>query len=124
MSIVPPARSIRVGAEAAIRMLGFVPGFAYMGTVDSRIAVPRLAVPRVRVAPGSVGIAGLQTGIYPAATPGGWQIVGVTPLKPFAFERPEPFLFKAGDTVQFYAIDRDEHARLLQSTPSMSPAPR
>ena len=55
-------------------MLGFVPGFAYLGTVDERIAVPRRATPRVRVPVGSVGIAGVQTGIYPAETPGGWQL--------------------------------------------------
>lgn len=91
-------------------MLGFVPGFAYMGTVDERIAAPRLPVPRVRVPPGSVGIAGLQTGIYPVATPGGWQIVGRTPLRPFDLGRPEPFLFKPGDAVQFYSIEPDEYA--------------
>ena len=89
-------------------MLGFVPGFAYMGTVDSRIAMPRHAMPRVRVPLGSVGIAGVQTGIYPAETPGGWQLIGRTPVKPFDPQRPEPFLLQAGDTVQFYAISREE----------------
>jgi KipI family sensor histidine kinase inhibitor len=84
-------------------MLGFVPGFTYMGTVDPRIAAPRLAVPRVSVPAGSVGIAGAQTGIYPESTPGGWQIIGHTSLKPFDPDRLEPFLFKPGDTVQFVA---------------------
>lgn len=85
-------------------MLGFVPGFAYMGTVDRAIAAPRRSTPRLRVPPGSVGIAGAQTGIYPAETPGGWQLVGRTPLRPFDPARSEPFLLKAGDLVQFYPI--------------------
>jgi inhibitor of KinA len=89
-------------------MLGFVPGFAYMGIVDERIAAPRHATPRVRVPAGSVGIAGVQTGIYPAETQGGWNIVGRTAVKPFDAARAEPFLLKAGDNVQFYPIDRAE----------------
>lgn len=83
-------------------MLGFVPGFAYMGTVDPRIAAPRRSNPRLRVPTGSVGIAGGQTGIYPSETPGGWQLIGRTPLTPFDPSRAEPFLLKAGDAVQFY----------------------
>jgi inhibitor of KinA len=89
-------------------MLGFVAGFAYMGTVDERIAMPRHSTPRVRVPLGSVGIAGVQTGVYPAETPGGWQLIGRTPVKPFDPDRSEPFLMKAGDRVEFYAIDRAE----------------
>ena len=85
-----------------VYMLGFVPGFAYMGTVDPRIAAPRRSTPRLRVPSGSVGIAGGQTGIYPSETPGGWQLVGRTPLEPFDPSRAEPFLLKAGDSVQFY----------------------
>jgi inhibitor of KinA len=106
---------VRVHTEATYRvfMLGFVPGFAYMGTVDSRIAMPRHTVPRVRVPPRSVGIAGVQTGIYPTDTPGGWQLIGRTPLKPFDPDRPQPFLMKAGDSVQFYAIDRHEYDRTV-----------
>lgn len=92
-------------------MLGFVPGFAYLGIVNDRIAMPRHAVPRVRVPARSVGIAGVQTGIYPAETPGGWQLIGRTPLPPFDPSRAEPFLLKAGDAVQFYAIDRGEYDR-------------
>lgn len=90
-------------------MLGFVPGFAYLGIVDQRIAMPRHAVPRVRVPARSVAIAGVQTGIYPSETPGGWQLIGRTPLPPFDPDRPEPFLMKAGDAVQFYAIDHAEY---------------
>jgi inhibitor of KinA len=85
-------------------MLGFLPGFAYMGTVDARIAMPRLDTPRLRVAAGSIGIAGSQTGIYPCDTPGGWRIIGRTSLKVFDVTRPEPFLLRAGDRVTFVAL--------------------
>jgi KipI family sensor histidine kinase inhibitor len=86
--------------------LGFVAGFAYLGIVDEAIAMPRHATPRIRVPAGSVGIAGVQTGIYPAETPGGWRVIGRTPIKPFDLSRPDPFLLKAGDAVQFYPIER------------------
>ena len=111
---VSDAEAIRLHTSRVYRvfMLGFVAGFAYMGTVDERIAAPRLAAPRVRVPVGSVGIAGVQTGIYPVSTPGGWRIVGRTPLKPLDLTRDEPVLFKPGDAVQFYAIDPGEYARL------------
>jgi KipI family sensor histidine kinase inhibitor len=99
------------GATYRVFMLGFVPGFAYLGLVDQRIAMPRHATPRVRVPLGSVGIAGVQTGIYPAETPGGWQLLGRTPVRPFDPARADPFLMKAGDAVQFYAIDRGEYDR-------------
>jgi inhibitor of KinA len=107
--------AIRIHTSTTYRvfMLGFVPGFAYMGIVDARIAAPRHSSPRVRVPIGSVGIAGVQTGIYPAETPGGWQLIGRTPLRPFDAARAEPFLMKAGDAVQFYAIDRCEYDGLV-----------
>ena len=85
-------------------MMGFVPGFPYMGTVDAAIAAPRRTIPRVRVPAGSVGIAGSQTGIYPIETPGGWQLIGRTDVPLFDLSRPAPFLLKAGDTVEFYAV--------------------
>lgn len=87
-------------------MLGFTPGFAYMGAVEPRIATPRLESPRARVAAGSVGIAGEQTGIYPSDTPGGWNIIGRTPLHVWRPGADQPALFRAGDTVRFHAIDR------------------
>jgi inhibitor of KinA len=99
-------------ATYRVFMLGFVPGFAYLGMVDPDIAMPRRATPRVRVPMGSVGIAGVQTGIYPAETPGGWQLIGQTPVRPFDPRRDDPFLMKAGDAVQFYAIERAEFDRL------------
>ena len=86
-----------------VYMLGFLPGFAYMGSVDARIAMPRLDTPRMRVAAGSVGIAGSQTGIYPCETPGGWRIIGQTSANVFDATKSDPFLFKAGDRVQFVA---------------------
>ena len=86
-------------------MLGFVPGFAYMGSVDQRIAAPRRQTPRTAVPIGSVGIAGVQTGIYPAVIPGGWQLIGRTAIKPFDLSRTEASLFKPGDTVRFVAVD-------------------
>ena len=74
---------LHTGPTYRVFMLGFTPGFAYLGIVDARIAAPRRETPRVRVPRGSVGIAGAQTGVYPAETPGGWQIIGRTPLRPF-----------------------------------------
>jgi len=100
---------IHTAATYRVFMLGFVPGFAYLGIVDARIAMARHSSPRVRVPLGSVGIAGVQTGIYPAETPGGWQLIGRTPVKPFDPARAQPFLLKAGDPVQFYPIDRPEY---------------
>ena len=92
-----------------VYMLGFLPGFAYMGEVDERIAMPRKDKPQ-RVAAGGVGIAGRQTGIYPLASPGGWQIIGRTPLKLFHRKNEHPVLFSPGDTVTFYSITEDEFA--------------
>jgi len=94
-------------------MLGFLPGFAYMGSVDCRIAAPRRETPRVKVPAGSVAVAGVQTGIYPSASPGGWQLIGRTPLKPFDRRRPQPFLFAAGDAVQFYPIEAGEFEKTV-----------
>jgi len=93
-------------------MLGFVPGFAYLGSVDERIAAPRRRSPRTHVASGSVGIAGLQTGVYPQPTPGGWNIIGRTPVRMLSLDREEPSLLKAGDSVRFHPIDRSVFDRL------------
>ena len=95
-------------ATYRIYMLGFIPGFAYMATVDPRIAAPRRDTPRAAVPPGSVAIAGGQTGIYPAVTPGGWNIIGRTPVKPYdPARRDHPFLFKPGDHVRFKPVSRE-----------------
>ena len=98
---------IHTSAIYKVYMLGFLPGFPYMGQVDDRIATPRKLQPQT-VEAGSVGIAGKQTGIYPLTSPGGWQIIGRTPLKLFDVLQDEPTLLKAGDSVQFYSITKKE----------------
>ncbi|SEL14418.1 5-oxoprolinase subunit PxpB [Parapedobacter koreensis] len=87
-----------------VHLIGFTPGFAYLGGLPDRLATPRRASPRSAVPAGSVGIAGKQTGIYSLETPGGWQIIGRTPLRLFDPHRAQPTLLKAGDTVVFQAI--------------------
>jgi inhibitor of KinA len=98
-----PRDAIRLhsGTEYRVYFLGFAPGFPYLGTVPEPIAMPRLATPRARVPAGSVGIAGGQTGIYPDDSPGGWRIIGRTPLRLYDAERQPPFLFRPGDRVRF-----------------------
>jgi len=100
-----------------VYMIGFMPGFPYMGNVPKAIEMPRLAVPRTKVTAGSVGIAGQQTGIYPQESPGGWNIIGRTPYRLFDAEQEQPYLLQAGDQVQFYAIDTDEFDVLSKATP-------
>jgi inhibitor of KinA len=85
-------------------MMGFLPGFAYMGGLDARIATPRKATPRTKVPAGSVGIAGNQTGIYPSESPGGWQLIGRTELQLYTPNSQEITLLKAGDLVKFVRI--------------------
>jgi inhibitor of KinA len=104
---------LHTGRDYRVYLVGFVPGFAYMAEVEGRIAVPRRATPRTAVPAGSVAIAGGQTGIYPAVTPGGWNLIGRTALKPYDPDRREPFLFRPGDRVRFRAIDRAEFERML-----------
>lgn len=87
-----------------VYMLGFLPGFAYLGRLPEQLFCTRKTTPRLRVPARSVGLAGFQTGIYPSEVPGGWQIVGQTPVQVFDGEKENPFLFQAGDEVNFYAI--------------------
>ncbi|MEM1120715.1 MAG: 5-oxoprolinase subunit PxpB [Bacteroidota bacterium] len=91
-----------------VYMLGFLPGFVFMGKLPNALQCNRKVTPRLRVPPSSVGIAGLQTGIYPTESPGGWQIIGRTPLTIFDPKKEQPFYFRAGDEVQFYAISKEE----------------
>ena len=104
--------AIHAGRAYRVYMLGFLPGFAYLAAVDPRIAAPRRRSPRLRVAAGSVAIAGEQTGIYPCQSPGGWNIVGRTPTAMLSIDRAEPALLAAGDTVCFRPISRGEFDRL------------
>ncbi len=92
---------IFLATEYRVFMLGFLPGFPYLGVVDERIAVPRRKEPRTLVAKGSIGIAGRQTGIYPSASPGGWQIIGRTAVELVGQENDRSFLFAPGDRVRF-----------------------
>ena len=99
---------LHTATKYKIYMIGFLPGFAYMGEVDERIAIPRKPQPRNVVEAGAVGIAGKQTGIYPLASPGGWQIIGKTPLQLFDKEKADPVLLQPGDEIEFYSITEDE----------------
>jgi len=98
---------IHTSGQYRVYMLGFLPGFTYMGEVDKKIAIHRKPQP-VTVAAGSVGIAGRQTGVYPLQSPGGWQIIGRTPLKLFDAGKEVPTLLKAGDRVRFISISKNE----------------
>ena len=91
-----------------VYMLGFTPGFPYLGGMSPRIAAPRLDKPRVQIPAGSVGIAGSQTGFYPIESPGGWRLIGRTPIKAFNSAVANSFLFSAGDYLQFKPISVDE----------------
>lgn len=93
--------NIHASRDYTVYMMGFTPGFAYMGKLDDAIATPRLETPRTRVDAGSVGIVGAQTGIYPIASPGGWRIIGRTSMRLFDLTADSPFLFSPGDLVRF-----------------------
>ncbi|WP_026564859.1 5-oxoprolinase subunit PxpB [Bacillus sp. UNC41MFS5] len=93
-----------------VYMIGFAPGFPFMGGMDERIATPRKDSPRLAIAPGSVGIAGKQTGIYPLETPGGWQIIGRTPLDLFLPELSPPTMLQSGDRIRYVPITLEEYA--------------
>jgi inhibitor of KinA len=104
--------ALHVSVDYRVYMLGFSPGFPYMGRIPDEIAMPRLATPRAKVPAGSVGIAGSQTGIYPLESPGGWRLIGRTPLRLYDPSRPKPFLLEPEDRVRFVLVDQDEYARL------------
>lgn len=103
--------ALHCSPEYRVYVVGFVPGFAYMGVVQPRLALPRRSTPRTKVPRGSVAIAAGQTGIYPIETPGGWHILGRTPVLPFDETREQPVLFRPGDRVKFHPIDRAEFDR-------------
>ena len=92
--------------------VGFAPGFAYLGEVDDRIATPRLSSPRLKVPKGAVAIADRQTAVYPSQSPGGWNIIGLCPVNIFDAKSSIPMPISVGDSVKFYAIDKQEYLDL------------
>ena len=105
---------IHSSRDYLIYMLGFLPGFCYLGGLDERIHTPRLASPRLKISAGSVGIGGSQTGIYPLDSPGGWQLMGMTPVKTYDPDREVPILVEAGDYIRFVPIDETEFYRIKE----------
>ncbi len=105
---------IHTSAEYLIYMLGFTPGFPYLGGMDKRIATPRLHSPRTKIPAGSVGIAGEQTGIYPVQSPGGWQLIGSTPIELFNPDSENPILLKSGNHIVFKSIDEEEYMKIKE----------
>jgi len=105
---------LHTGQTYLVYVVGFSPGFAAMGIVPPKVQAPRLSSPRTRVPAGSVGIGGLQTGIYAVESPGGWQLIGRTPLKLFDLQKNPPSFFRAGDYARFYAIDEKEYKKRVQ----------
>jgi inhibitor of KinA len=106
--------SRHLAREYRVFVVGFVPGFAYMAPVDPRIAAPRRTSPRLKVPPGSVAVAAGQTGIYPAATPGGWSLIGRSPVRPYDPDREQPFLFHPGDRVTFHRISESDYRTMTE----------
>lgn len=100
---------IHSSVDYKIYMMGFLPGFVYLGGLDERLHIPRLAAPRVKIQPGAVGIGGNQTGVYPLASPGGWRLMGGTPVDFYNPDRQEPILCKAGEYIRFVPISIDDY---------------
>jgi inhibitor of KinA len=104
---------LHCGADYRVHCLGFIGGFAFLGGLPRKISTPRREIPRKEIPAGSVGIGGMQTGIYPIKSPGGWNIIGRTPLRLFDPQKNPPVLLRAGDRVRFRAITREEFERLI-----------
>ena len=104
------AVALHAGASYLVHAVGFAPGFGYLGGLPEKLHTPRRATPRTSVPAGAVGIGGAQTGVYPLATPGGWNLIGRTPLRLFDAARAEPALLSTGDRVKFRAITPEEFA--------------
>lgn len=113
---ITPRDVIRIhsGQDYLVYAIGFAPGFPYVGGIPEQIATPRKQTPRLQIPAGSVGIAGTQTGIYPIETPGGWQIIGRTPLGLFRPEAEPPTLLKSGQYIRFRPIQAEEYEQLRE----------
>ena len=98
-----------------VYMLGFLPGFTYLGGLEEKLHTPRLENPRVKIPAGSVGIGGSQTGVYPVDSPGGWQLIGRTPVKMYDPEKQDPILVQPGEYIHFYSITDSEYARISEA---------
>ena len=105
---------IHIGTDYLVYMLGFMPGFTYLGGMSEKIATPRLESPRLQIYPGSVGIAGKQTGMYPSMSPGGWRIIGRTPLKLYNPDSDTPVYISSGDYVRYVSISEEEYNDILK----------
>ena len=105
---------IHTGTDYLVYMLGFMPGFTYLGGMSEKIATPRLESPRLQIYPGSVGIAGKQTGMYPSMSPGGWRIIGRTPLKLYNPDSDTPVYISSGDYVRYVSISEEEYNEILK----------
>ncbi len=116
--------AIHSGTDYLVYMMGFSPGFTYLGGLSERIAAPRLDTPRTAIPAGSVGIAQMQTGIYPVESPGGWRLIGRTPVSLFDPSRHPPVLVDAGDSIRFLPVTPDEYASTLDAVRRGAWAPR
>lgn len=106
---------IHTSRDYLVYMLGFLPGFCYLGGLDGRIHTPRLETPRLKIPAGSVGIGGSQTGIYPMESPGGWRLMGKTPVRTWDPDRDIPILMQAGDSIRFVEITAAEFRRISEA---------
>ncbi|WP_353779912.1 5-oxoprolinase subunit PxpB [Winogradskyella sp. 3972H.M.0a.05] len=106
--------ALHTNSKYTLYFIGFLPGFMYLGGLDKQLHIPRRQSPRARISKGAVGIGDMQTGIYPNVSPGGWNIIGNSPLEFFDVSRTVPCFAKAGDKLQFVAVDLEEHSRIVE----------